>query len=488
MIADGIAKDDYVSYTKHVNGVWVVEEIAPFEAIASATKADLASVQFNDSWFNYNGKTFDAGTTYRVWALNGVVVARDQLDGASISNLVMVYAKDQNNIDGNRAAYIDATGAKFTVKIDADNGKSGSEAAKSVDALTVGNLYLINVTDDGVEFTTPVNIGTDYAWVSSGNLDVDSDSTGYYAVGVDTIASNAVIFVKTSDGATILSGTQFKNLSATSTSAVAAASKGYYTNDKVDGKLTRATHVGVATSESTSALNALSGNELYAYITDDSVNTSVNGTKYLRYSIWNGSENLTVLEKSSDNRNTRVKGDVLRYDSIDADGYIKGVTDLNAVSAAVHNDSFSKKIYVSSSTAYDVTGDTKYLYVNSRAASANEIGVPSGVVSEASDFVKGTLKMPNIAYALVNSDDLEIVVVDVANSMERADSKIKLDSSCKTYTDSVWVIQGDAITFDFGTATKSVSGVVDAEGNAVSDKTGKITVFALGYGNPIVVS
>ena len=501
-IADGIEKGDYVSYTKHVNGVWVVEEIAPFEALASAVKdAKYDSVQFDSVWYNdgnNNGiNDFTPGYNYRVWAFNGVVVDKEQLDGASIDNLVMVYNKGTVELT-NKVAYIDAKGEKHIVSVDDSNDSDPAKnTALAYSAINAGSLYLINVTDDGVEFENPYSLpvnktNKDYVYTGGGSVKGEDNSGADGLVEqIDSsyISGDAVIFVfdnVNKNNAKVITGTQLQNnymtgsmVDGKAVKGIEVSANGYYSNGSQSGKLTRVTHAAVNT-DAFKDLSNLNGNELYAYITADSILVRTGGTDYLQYSMWNGSENVTVMEKGNDVTD-RVKGDVIRYDNVDADGYIKGVKDLNAASAAVYNDSFSKKIYVSKSTSYDVTSDTVYLYVDSRASSADAIGQTSGAVVEASEVTDKHIVVDNIAYALVNNtNDLEVVVVDITNSMSRYDNTGNV-TGAKYWTDVTSAKAGDAIDFDFGNGVtfSTVWGLIDSKGNTVGagTYTGEKTFF-----------
>ena len=497
-IADGIAKDDYVSYYEKANGAYVVSEIEPFEAVATAIHGSKNRVEFDGSWYNVGAANkpakgdFDAGSTYRVWAFNNVVVDKEVVDGKDISNLVMFL--DTMTVDfKTKVQYITAAGEKESAFIDTKGGDG------IVAAPTVGQLYMISKTDDGVEFYTPTNVGTSYIYDnydagSTANNLVDSK---HDSAEVDSkiykIADDAVVFVKGTVGstATVLTGAQFKALAPTydakpNDGDVAGFGDGaaleLYIKPKASGLNPRVSHIAVSYTGDAGDITATTGKEIYAYVTADSDKVSLGNESHVRFTIWNGSENLTVYVKGT---TAYDKGDVITYKSINDKSVISGVSevlDKTAGNAAVYAVNGSFVALDGDDNGYKVNGDTKYLYINSNASTAAEIGsAEAASLKQADSYTTAALVMDNIAY-VANGDFFTFVLVDVGNSMTRGNT-VKVLDNLEDYTDSTSAKRGDRIEFNFGDDTVSVANVVMDDGSAVTSKTGKVIAYATGAGD-----
>ena len=509
-IASGLAKDDYVTIVENTDGSYTIEKLEAIEGKVTADKTSDNKVQVNGTWYNDNRANLALGSTYKFYAVNGVVVAGSTkvISGATINNLVMVLDHETGTLE-NRMIVMDATGTKKTVAIDKDG----------VTVPTDGALYTFEETSKGYKLTAAATIGTDYTWtagVASDFTAATGSTTATFGNGTTKeIADNAVIFVfgATDNSGTVLTGKQLKSLaSGTSDGQINTASKGFYTS-KVNG-LERVSYAGVQTTK-VSELGATSGNSLYGYVTANSYEAKLGDDTYVTYSIWNGESNVTVFEKGT---TARTKGTVLKYDSIDSESKITGVAPYVVTNTGFNNGSAmsevgyvqgieDKYIYVdgdNSANSLKLTSDTKYLYVDSTADTADGIGIASGEIVLADKY--GSSSAPiykdNVIVVSNAAKEAVLVVVDVKNNMTNAANATRtataptVANATVTLSKTSNIKAGDAIDITVtanaavSTATVTVSNAKLADGtnsitipNMAAGETFKVTVFADGAGN-----
>ena len=502
-IASGLAKDNYVTIVKKTNGAYVITKLEPITGKVDGVKTinGEACVRVGGNWYAKNGATLNIDTTYTFYAVNGVVVSGSvDASTADIANLIMVVATDTEMLT-NKAMVMDASGVLKTVTIDT----AGATA-------TVGSMYTYTETEKGYKLAAAATIGTDYTWTATADADVNLTAD---TISGKTVADDAVIFVRTTDGGKVITGKQFKNLPTTLLdTAPAIGSVGankiwdnscgsYYST--VNG-LQRITYAGVYFHGKAADLGVTSGNVNYAYVTSASYTVS---NSYTTYTIWNGSENLTVIDKGA---TTVVKGDILTYDTIDGD-YITGVAKAALGTPAVGGTDGVAAVYgiegdyvyldgtADPANKYEITSDTKYMYVDSNADKAEEIGKQGGELVLA-DKYGSSIYMDNVIVMVNASGELELVVIDVKNNMTSAvnathsATSFSVTNATVTLSKTANIKAGDAIeitvtaTGAVTTVSKTLVNAKAADGttsitipNMVDGETYKVTVFADGNGN-----
>ena len=489
-IAEGIAKNDYVTIVYNIAAdKYDIKEIASISGEVDGVKSinDTSCVRVNGEWYAKNSETMNVDVTYTFYAVNGVVV-RGSVDASSadIANLIMVLDAD-TTMKVTKAMVMNAKGEISTVTIDSDGA-----------AATAGSMYTFTETDKGYKLAAAATIGTDYTWNADGAIAAAGSPSKVATIGSKNVADDAVIFVMTNDGGKVITGKQFKNLNGSvlgsGDNKIATTAKGYYTST-VNG-LDRVTYAGVTFDGKAKNLGVTSGNEVYAYVTSDFYTVS---SSYTSYTIWNGTENATVVDKGA---NTPKKGDIITYDSIDGDGYISGVSKANLTTPSMSgNDGVAyvagiegKYLYLDgtadASNKYKITGDTKYLYVDSNASKAEEIGKESGEVTLA-DKYGDTVYMDNVIVLVNASGELELVVVDVTNNMTNytnatATASINpgiVTKAAASLSKTSNIKVGDSIEVTFtATADGCTGGTVTVTNAKLADGTGTITVPALANG------
>ena len=239
-----------------------------------------------------------------------------------------------------------------------------------------------------------------------------------------------------------------------------------------------------------------SGNELYAYVTSASYTVA---NSYTTYTIWNGESNLTVTDKGA----TSVqKGDIITYDAIDGD-YITGVSKATLSTPTTAGDDGlayvagieGKYIYLDGTTnKYEITSDTKYLFVDSNASTADEIGKADGELVLADKYAN-EVYMDNVTVLVDSSAKLELIVVDVKNNMThtgvnavRSATGFSLANATVTLSKTSNLKIGDAIEITV-TATGAVSATSKTVNNAkLADGSTTINIPAMTEGQTYKVT
>ena len=518
-IPAGLAKDDYVAVVKKLNGVNVLTKLDAIEGTVTSDKTNTSSaaddqIEVNGVWYNDSvaGGSLALGSTYKFYAVNGVMVANSAtvVSGATISNLVMLLDHDNTStVLSAQALIMDGTGEKKTVTID----KSGIS-----NSLTDGELYFYEETSAGYKFSAPKTTDDNkYTWAADGTLAISS-STVATIDSTKSISDDAVIFVYTpgDENGAVITGKQLKSLTVGgSVGNVSSSAVGSFTST-ING-LTRVTYAGVALASTSDIddLGVTSGNTAYAYVTSTSYQTRLNNDTYVTYSIWNGSENVTVFEKGT---TVRSKGDVMKYDTIGADNIITGVSvySLGGFASPHYSDTAAiygmegDYIFVDGSTVgtddYKLTSDTKYLYIDSNASDADSIGMAGGEVVLADKYTGLNFYMDNVILVTNSSKEVVLLVVDVKNNMNNPDNAIRTATASgitgvtPELSKTSGIKTGDAVELTLtNSGASTVSGnltlnycrTADSNSNTVSvtvpaNSSVKITVFAQGDGNIVI--
>ena len=490
-IASGLAKKDYVTVVKNADDSYTIEKLDAITGKVDGVKTinGEACVRVNGTWYAKHGTTMNIDTTYTFYAVNGVVVSGSvDADSANIANLIMVLATDTEMLT-NKAMVMDASGATKTVTIDS----AGVAAA-------AGEMYTFTETEKGYKLTAAATIGSDYTWAADGTVAAAGTPSKVNSINSKLIADNAVIFVKCTDGGKIVTGKQFKNLAGSILDATPAANKiattasGSYTST-VNG-LERVSYAGVIFNGKAKDLGVTSGNELYAYVTSASYTVA---NSYTTYTIWNGESNLTVTDKGA----TSVqKGDIITYDAIDGD-YITGVSKATLSTPTTTGDDGlayvagieGKYIYLDGTTnKYEITSDTKYLFVDSNASTADEIGKADGELVLADKYADDVY-MDNVTVLVDSSAKLELIVVDVKNNMTHTGVNAVESATGFSVTNATVTLSktsnlkiGDAIEITV-TATGAVSATSKTVNNAkLADGSTTINIPAMTEGQTYKVT
>ena len=254
----------------------------------------------------------------------------------------------------------------------------------------LGNAYKVSGSDSDckLEVIDKKKYNGYLSLLGNGKTDYTSDKTAT-AGNTDTIAGekvadDAVIILYTELGRSKqITGKQFKSLSEDAKGVNAAPATAVFTKE-TDG-LTRVKLAAIKVS-STDLVGESSDN--YAYI----VTAGVKASGGVKYTIWTGSENVTVTEDISYSKDTRAKGTLIGYSDIDEDGIINDVKDYGTIKAAADvtkgeklnnqgevyrggNEASVSKYIAIYGAQFNVTADTTVLLVDSKADDDKKIGL-----------------------------------------------------------------------------------------------------------------
>ena len=439
-VASDIAKDDYVAITTNLfDDCKDIVKAQKLTAVSlSGTKTLPNQYQIDGTWYvemanNADMNGVKAGTTIDAWVYNGVVAyaKRSTGENATLSDVCVVIATG-SNLEGDKVKILkmDSSSAEI-VTIDTD------AQAPYVTTLTPGAVYEYSVRNNEYRFQklddsqndvygdyTAMNDGIG-ATVSTdtmtGGLTItdseDDDTTKTNNIdrigGVKVADSAKVVLIKgygtSSADFKVVTGKQLKTLAfdGTGNNALIGGGVAAFKSD-VDG-VSRVTYAVVAVNGITSNFEV---NDNYGYVTATSYKAA---DGYIVYTIWNGTESVTVQEKSSD---TRTKGDVIGYSSIDTatEGNIPVINDVSTSFPLVDNgiirgvNAAGTKISLDGTTQKDITSDTKILYVDT----VDHVGYTSGTIQTADKV--GNNYIPNVMYVL-DGDDVALLVVDQKNKL-----------------------------------------------------------------------
>ena len=192
-------------------------------------------------------------------------------------------------------------------------------------------------------------------------------------------------------------------------------------------------------------------NDKYAYIVSAGYKT---GDNYTSYTIWTGEKNVEVTEKvnyATTGENARLKGMVVGYSDIDADGYINDVNSYTATAASgtldtthmyyggIQGVSGTSWVTVDGENKLNITKDTKILNIDSAADKDEEIGKQGTALLTAQEIADSGKYYVNAYYILDeafgsnDNADLAFIVVDLKGKM---DGKNEVSSTVTKTTDS----------------------------------------------------
>ena len=469
VVAGTLAKDDYAALTwSFAEGKTQLAEIEKQSGTVTAIDETNDKAQVNGAWIYDAGNTnMSVDNSYDYYVLNGVLVYATQTTSADMSNLVFVSDVDTTTVNKEaRVYYVDGTSKVIPV----DQTSTGYVVP------TAGGLYTVSETDYGFKFkdlasyTSYTNKGaiyTDYTY--SDTLQIPQ-ATPITNIGGTAIADDAVIFVTSGANGTakVITGEQLKSLGAhtsgTDQIVAGAATESFVKTVNGLNKVTVATvEWNDSTTNSWTHFTPTSTANGYGIIVDTAIKVA---DGYAQYTIWNGTENVTVVDKTNTNLDNLTKFSVVEYSSVDADGYIKDAVVHTFDKTAVNNGAagigagaltgYEKDsngyydLYIDGNNKFDTDNKTVYLYMNSAAEDAKEIGLTGEGVTLA-DKVYDQYCENMIVYADA-AGQARVVVFDVTN-------RLALDAS-EQYT---FTIAG----------TTGVT-VKDADGNVLVSGTSKV--------------
>ena len=525
---DGIKKDDFVLYTKDADNTAdsdVAVKVDTVDSTVSATKGTAGAkgyeIKVDGNWYRVGvtGKNTVAskesvrsGDKVKLAVYDGCFYDVDK--NAVASNEDILFVKEAGAIqsgikDGVEASVLFTDGTEKTITVSKivdpandNNEKNATDSAllyttkvqnkKTVIAdnntsayrtgtdgkVYVGALYTYEI--DGSKYKlTPITDKNMANYDAQGDGIWDGDDDQFGSKRVD---DNAIIFVAkklnavTGADAKIVTGKTLKTWKD-------YGSYGQYITLKSNG--INSVMVGALVNVD-DEYGSKSGN--YGIVVDDPENVRINSTNYVSLSVWNGTENVTMLVKGS--KLSASKGQVFSYDTdgTEKDGdkevqVIKSYTAVSESAAMLGASADGKKFDVeltntgvaSDSSTYKVTEDTTVLFLDGKKGVAGgDLTSYAAMESSIKDlFIK------NVYYVVDKDKDLDLLVVAVdgklklndeamsaatgANKVEKVDNekltiKLKADATLQEVVDEIDYCVGG--TFVTGATTTKDGSVI----------------------------
>ena len=444
---EGMAKDDIVLvYDNDYTDTMVVEKAEVVSGTVSGYNSNNGKYQIDGAWYrNNSGTTIALGNTVDYVAIGGVLYYAKVTDGATdVTNTAMVITYSAgDNLSKGETKLLFSDGTKKTVTLSSDSA-----------AASAGSLYTFEINNSGeYKLTAAASFG-DYTKTSGNTVAVAGGSIATY--DSTTISDDAVIFLfkgqvgtaASSNDGKVITGKELKTItsvtasqSATTTTAGTAVATDIYSTGiagftKATNGLTKVEIAAVATTKyqgtnkDAVAWPTATSYANYGYIVSAPYQTTVDGSKYMTYQVWDGTNTVTYKVKTDSATPVAVFGEVIGYDVVDAET-IKNVTKVGTTATAVtglvgSEVSFSDTVtnVGAAGTIAKLDGNTTYLYVNSGAEKAEDVGVTGGSVQLATNPASG-IYVKNVLVVANADKTIKLIVVDVNNeiALQAADKK-----------------------------------------------------------------
>ena len=455
----GIAKDDFVTVIDDANRSSdndLISKLTVTSAKADSTRNN--EVKVNGSWYKLAVEegtliAVTTGNTYDFVMVGNVVVDADET-AASASSIAYIDAIEQEG-DGQdnklETTLGDSTGT-VKVRMYFQDGKDAEVKVSKIDGKKIADVA--NVKDDYAGKNELVsNVMYTYSKLSDGTYDVkavgasnkvgmdwqtslsaDTDSknnnlSGNYnfyfkqKIAKYSIADDAVIFVTTPKETKVLTGKQVKNWGDTVTPIFTITPQ---VLTKASNGIDYIKFATLVKTSGSAGVPGASNDKLYAYLTSDAYQATVDGEKKAAYDVWTGSENTTLYEDVS--TRSISAGSVIEYsvdgtfiDNVKVVGKYDSSTFSNSVNIAAitgfDNGTVAYRDKANAKQSADLDDNCVFIAVNDDKTEGMEGS--KDTVTKANEFVAdsgSTYYIPN-AYVVLNSDgDVVAIIFDADDS------------------------------------------------------------------------
>ncbi len=462
---DDMAKNDYVIKSDAANTVddtdtYVLAETV--EGKIEATKSD--SVRIDGTWYNYVTTTPDKDlaldSTVKAAVLNGYIVKSEVVTSSHELQDYAVVVKTDTDINGPQAKLLFADG---TTKVVTTDKKYTDTMGLVTYEVKKGEYVLTEAVTD-----------------SANKAGFDKIVTGKYVnnsgkgkIGGESIADDAVIFVKDSAGKfSTMAGSDFAKYS--TTSVVDQNITAYANKDNSTGY----NSIVLAYVELTGTVNSITSN--YGYVTS-AVSTTKNddGETVSSFTFWDGAtEHKDIM---TDEKVSLSKGDIFTYEENKDGSYtVSEVDNLLRTAIIAYNEKNGDIRFTDASlnstgsnVNAEITDDTVIIGINSDDKAGVEGVVPTIAIETATSGVY----QANAYYVMGVADEVKLLVVDTYGNIPAVDSvttvtdESNLGTALKQYTD---------VTFE-GNAT--ISSKLEIPAGATLNVKGDLTANAAIVGN-----
>ena len=469
---DDMAKNDYVIKSDAANTVddtdtYVLAETV--EGKIEATKSD--SVRIDGTWYNYVTTTPDTDlaldSTVKAAVLNGYIVKSEVVTASHELQDYAVIVKTDEDVNGYVAKLLFADGTTKVVTTDKDYGSAGEN---------YGNALVTYEVKKGEYVLTKAKTNSGDADKAGFDLIVTGkyvNSSGKGKIGGESIADDAVIFVKDSAGKfSTMAGSDFAKYS--TTSVVDQNITAYANKDNSTGY----NSIVLAYVELNAKVNSITSN--YGYVTS-AVSTTKNndGETVSVFTFWDGAtEHKDIM---TDEKVSLSKGDIFTYEENKDGSYtVTEVDNLLRTAIIAYNEKNGDIRFTDASLSdkgsnvnAEITKDTVIIGINSD----DKAGVEGVVPTIAIETDKSGVYQANAYYVMGAGDEVKLLVVDTYGNIPAVDSvttvtdESNLGTALKQYTD---------VTFE-GNAT--ISSKLEIPAGATLNVKGGLTANAAIVGN-----
>ena len=462
---DDMAKNDYVIKSDAANTVddtdtYVLAETV--EGKIEATKSD--SVRIDGTWYNYVTTTPDTDlaldSTVKAAVLNGYIVKSEVVTASHELQDYAVIVKTDEDVNGYVAKLLFADGTTKVVTTD----------KKYTDTM---GLVTYEVKKGEYVLTEAVTDSADKAGFDKIVTGKYVNNSGKGKIGGESIADDAVIFVKDSAGKfSTMAGSDFAKYS--TTSVVDQNITAYANKDNSTGY----NSIVLAYVELTGTVNSITSN--YGYVTS-AVSTTKNddGETVSVFTFWDGAtEHKDIM---TDEKVSLSKGDIFTYEENKDGSYtVSEVDNLLRTAIIAYNEKNGDIRFTDASlnstgsnVNAEITDDTVIIGINSDDKAGVEGVVPTIAIETATSGVY----QANAYYVMGVADEVKLLVVDTYGNIPAVDSvttvtdESNLGTALKQYTD---------VTFE-GNAT--ISSKLEIPAGATLNVKGDLTANAAIVGN-----
>ena len=421
--------------------------------------ATYTDYQIGGNWYVDNGINAEVNDTVEYVSYGNVIYYAKVTDAAAttknIATVITTRTVGGDNLDaaGVEAKLLFTDGSKKTVKVAKVDG--AATTLLNVTAL-IGDLLTYRINSDGEYELTSVSATNLAGYKTFSNSAAYATATESVAGAV--LADDAIVLVvksgrsvspeaptaANSNEGKVYSGKEIKRLGADYGVAGAALTA------VVDGF----SYGKVAAIQAT-ALPTIAKGGNYGYLTAATYRTSAADKTYLNFTMWTANGEVTAKMESTDSPADYAKGAIVTYDT-KADGEIKNVTIVNAITSVVTGWDGKEKIQIAGlgSSKVDAT-DTTVIYIDS----AEKKGVTGGEIAIGEDLIgdDDIADQNNIRY-VGNGTLIDLLVVDVNNKMAAAPAMALANSANLTDVNNA-LTGGDV----------SIAGTVSLSGNVVAN-------------------
>ena len=464
---DDMAKNDYVIKSDAANTVDDTDTYVLAETVKGkieATKSD--SVRIDGTWYNYVTTTPDKDlaldSTVKAAVLNGYIVKSEVVTSSHELQDYAVVVKTDSDINGPQAKLLFADG---TTKVVTTDKKYTDTMGLVTYEVKKGEYVLTEAkTNSGDADKAGFDLIVTGKYVNS---------SGKGKIGGESIADDAVIFVKDSAGKfSTMAGSDFAKYS--TTSVVDQNITAYANKDNSTGY----NSIVLAYVELNAKVNSITSN--YGYVTS-AVSTTKNndGETVSSFTFWDGAtEHKDIM---TDEKVSLSKGDIFTYEENKDGSYtVTEVDNLLRTAIIAYNEKNGDIRFTDASLSdkgsnvnAEITKDTVIIGINSD----DKAGVEGVVPTIAIETDKSGVYQANAYYVMGAGDEVKLLVVDTYGNIPAVDSvttvtdESNLGTALKQYTD---------VTFE-GNAT--ISSKLEIPAGATLNVKGDLTANAAIVGN-----